>query len=81
MAKAKNQRLVKRFDKDGDGKLSDDEKAGVQADRKKSKAKDSGKKVLDKAKDKDDEKAGGANNWRCGLVRRSSCLTTPQYRS
>ena len=47
--------LVKRFDKDGDGKLNADEKAAAQAEFKKDKEKPKDKEK-DKAKDKDDKK-------------------------
>ena len=57
--KAKVNPIVKRFDKDGDGKLNAEEKAAVQAEYKKDKENDKDKeKGKDKAKDKDkdDEK-------------------------
>jgi hypothetical protein len=53
--------LVKRFDKDGDGKLNDEEKAAAQADLKGKKKDKSDKAKDEKDKDKDDkpaEKAG-----------------------
>ena len=48
--------LIKRFDKDGDGKLNAQEKAAAQAELKKSKSKP-GKDKDGKDKDKDKEKA------------------------
>jgi hypothetical protein len=51
--------LVKRFDKDGDGKLNAEEKAAAQAEFKKSKSKDGKEKDGKDDKDKDkDGKAG-----------------------
>lgn len=48
--------LIKRFDKDGDGKLNDAEKAAAQAEFKKSKSKDGTEKG---AKDKDEKAKEG----------------------
>jgi Ca2+-binding EF-hand superfamily protein len=44
--------LVKRFDKDGDGKLNETEKAAAQAELKKDKKKDKGEKEKGKGEDK-----------------------------
>jgi hypothetical protein len=52
--------LVKRFDKDGDGKLNDAEKAPAQAELKKSKVKDGKDKTKKDAKDKADAPEKGA---------------------
>lgn len=49
---AKVSPLVKRFDKDGDGKLNDEEKATAQAELKKSKTKDKGAKDAAAKEDK-----------------------------
>jgi hypothetical protein len=56
--KSKGNPIVKRFDKDGDGKLNADEKAAAQAKFKKEKEKDKGKDAeKEKAKNKEpDEK-------------------------
>jgi hypothetical protein len=52
---AKVNPLVKRFDKDGDGKLNDAEKAAAQAELKKDKSKEKdAKKEKDKAAKKDE---------------------------
>jgi hypothetical protein len=48
--------LVKRFDKDGDGKLNDEEKAAAQADLKGKKKDKSEKSKDEKDKDKDGDK-------------------------
>lgn len=53
---AKGNPLVKRFDKDGDGKLNDEEKAAAQAELKKKKPSDKAKG--EKGKDGKDAKAG-----------------------
>jgi hypothetical protein len=45
--------LIKRFDKDGDGKLNTDEKAAAQAELKKTKSKDAKEKDGKDSKDKD----------------------------
>jgi EF hand domain-containing protein len=48
--------LIKRYDKDGDGKLNDEEKAALQADRKKEKDKEPQEKPAEKPQDKPQEK-------------------------
>jgi Ca2+-binding EF-hand superfamily protein len=59
--------LVKRYDKDGDGKLNDDEKAAAQADRTKGKKKEKPEKAKepagkdDKAKEQGDKPAEKAD--------------------
>jgi hypothetical protein len=58
---AKVSPLVKRFDKDGDGKLNAEEKAALQADAKKDKGKDAQpKKAQPKDEGKDKNADGGA---------------------